>query len=101
MFSLFPFQCSDIEDKTKQREVENRGKLLEDELSSCIFERLAFGTPVSYEGFSSGISLNGLAENLTYYPQIVSLVEEAPQCSFRAKHCPIMRAQATHHEVDK
>jgi|SRR6266850_4211309 len=100
MFSLLPFQGSDIEDKAKQREVENRGKLLEDELSSCIFQRLAFGTPVSGEGFS-GIKLNELAENLTYYLQIVSLVEEAPQCSFRAKHCPIMRTQATHYEVDK
>jgi hypothetical protein len=100
MFSLLPFQGSDIEDKTKQREVENRGKLLEDELSSCIFQRLAFRAPVSDEGFS-GIKLNEPAEKLTYYPQIVSLVEEALQCSFRAKHCPIMRTQATHCEVDK
>lgn len=47
MFSLLPFQGRDIKDKTEQREVENRRELLEDELTSGVFQRLARGTPVS------------------------------------------------------
>jgi hypothetical protein len=74
--------------------VKNRGKLLEDELPSGIFQRLTSGTPVSTEGFS-GINPGEQAGNITYYHQIVSRVEEVLQCSFRVKRCPIMRAWST------
>jgi hypothetical protein len=53
MLSLLPFQGRDIEDKPKQGEVEYRRELLEDELPSGVFQRLAPGTPVSTKSLQS------------------------------------------------
>lgn len=69
---------------------------MEDELPSGVFQRLAPGTSVSSKGFSK-VSSGESVEHITCYPQIVSRLEEARQCSFQEKHCPSTRAQ---HNVD-
>src|SRR5712675_1217785 len=41
----------------------------------------------------SAKSMQGVAEHITYYPQIMSQVEEVLRCSFRVRHYPIMRGR--------